>query len=375
MAGVEDLLGLPSANGQAKPVSIGRSSQRKQSAGGMLDSIVSSYSSIEDPMSREIMRQFASANLSQALGFRIDLPTEQDLAMQETAAAARLQTVQITAAKQQVQIAKAAVMSLDPQVLQMAGVSGKDMDSLIESNPQLFLDLANREARVGLSLFDLNLGGADTVVTDDEARDRAVEQQGRDVTVAKQTEEIAKRSIPQAAAQFGAIKEQFGEQGDVNLGSGMLSDIDTAKGSELFAASVGQTLDSTTFSKSLMADAILADSGSNIKDQLEGLGTDEEGRLVVGAGDGGVDDEASFFLTASTMRLAGAKGVLTSDIFREMSLGYAGVNIESFLMSAHMVAEQKGMTDGELLQATLGGDGFLQLAREAQAAGLSAGGA
>jgi hypothetical protein len=363
MAGIDDVLSLPAPGQQQVPAFV--TAKPKKRAGG-LDAIVASFANIEDPLNRELARQLVSAEMSKALGFRVSLPTPDELAMQEIQGQQQLRAMQITAAEQQTRIAKAAVMSLGANVLAAYGVSGKDMDAVIEGNPELFLGLANDEAGVPLSKFELTLAGQDVVITEEESRGRVLERQKQDITAAEQTEKLAEKALPQAEKQFQAIRSGFAEQADVNLGTGLSSDIDTTAGSEQFVASIGQALSGTTFSPAVMADAILQDSGGNIQDQLEGLATDELGQLVVGHGDAGVEDDATFYLTAALVRLAGAKDKPVSEVMRQVGLPYSGVNWDAFEAAAVKLAGAKGERPEALLQATLGTGGLLRFLRDRQ---------
>jgi hypothetical protein len=370
MAILDDILALPGQNGarrQAAPANIQATRTKRASSGGVsFDAFLDKLESIEDPGNREIMRSFMEAHLSRLAGRAISIPTREETAMQEIQGQQQLRAMQITAAEQQTRIAKAAVMSLGANVLAAYGVSGKDMDAVIEGNPELFLGLANDEAGVPLSKFELTLAGQDVVITEEESRGRVLERQKQDITAAEQTEKLAEKALPQAEKQFQAIRSGFAEQADVNLGTGLSSDIDTTAGSEQFVASIGQALSGTTFSPAVMADAILQDSGGNIQDQLEGLATDELGQLVVGHGDAGVEDDATFYLTAALVRLAGAKDKPVSEVMRQVGLPYSGVNWDAFEAAAVKLAGAKGERPEALLQATLGTGGLLRFLRDRQ---------
>ena len=155
---------------------------------------------------------------------------------------------------------------------------------------------------------------------------------------------------------FDAVKQvrELVETGlDVDLSGGDV-DSDEDRGSYdfgVFAKRAVDTIAGLGFDRKLATRMFLQHpelGGDLVADQLEGLQTDEAGRLIVGKGDAGVTDSATFYLTASLLQLAKEAGMQGDEVAQ--LVGLRGINEESFLRAGVEEAAKKGVTPQALFR-------------------------
>jgi len=315
---------------------------------------------------QNIMHGMMERIASDIAGVRISLPTEAERA--NAAVLAQIQGKEATKKNSilNVQLARATLIDLDSKQKELLGLptTGDPFDT----DPDVAIAAA-RQLGINVSAGDLSLAGAEftdsasakaaaETASREEAQDKLSGQVGAAADIeklAKVHSEAGKERGPLGAFLADSRSRIEGQSGE-NLGTGLGSDIDTFSGSRAFFR---LTEDATEaggqfFDMPVVVDAFLAKHGANLKDQMEGLRTDERGALMVGHGDSGVDDEATLYLVASMLKLAEKKygsAANIGDIFADVGLSYSGVDGDSFLLSVLDVAEKQGDDPLEFLEA------------------------
>lgn len=321
------------------------SDRRSANTPGVLDQIVLDIMGVsDDPQMQEIAIGLTEAFLSQSqenggLGFRVHLPRPGESAANALALQKEQNQLQISVSKDRVLFAKAAINMLEPSLLSAFGFPKQSLEEIAETDVNRFMDMAEA-AKVPVTRFDLTLAGQDIAVTSTEQRERAAASLSASADIVKDVQFFAEEGADVVRAQFKGILEQFG----VKAGQ-----IDTDAGAEKLPGAIGAFFDGAIVSPTVAANAVISEYGSEIKDQLEGLGKDSKGFLIVGKGEKFlgiplVSDDATFFLSSSLIRLAVQQGTSIARVMEQVGLGgeYAGLNMPSFMQALERIAAKKG---------------------------------
>lgn len=219
-----------------------------------------------------------------------------------------------------------------------AGIGPLDQ-SLFENSDNLLH--ASKAAAQFFGRRDLALDEGDMVLSGfeglrqgriDRERDRLRDEVAAEQTATKRLEQRAMAAEGEgatASAIAAAMQNAEEARGSSFIGT-FDSEIDEPRGSDEFRrAGVGAVTDvprQTGASGSAAVEAFIGRYGDEIKDQLEGLGTNERGELVIGQGDIGVAPEAVTNLALMIDDLSRIAGVDAAVLMRQMGLEYAGID-------------------------------------------------
>ena len=334
-----------------------------------LSSVGKMIAGIEDELTREIYRGVLNKRLSR-FGIKIPDPVEQELQQRE----ANIAQIRLYKAEKALQVEMALAAMLD---------SG-DVDESVIERPDEFLQRANSMRLTDITGKPIVLTKGDLVLAEAEgfAAARKVQQQAATAPSEREAERLSRttsstknlieasgmaKQAAEGTGPLGALVESVRESseeasGGLNLGTGWGSDIDTAEGSKgllRYYSALQETM-GNTLGKEQVADIFLQQNGANLKDQLEGLSRNEDtGELIVGQGDAGVDDEATFYLTALLGKIARDSGKGIAATNQAIGLEYSGIDTPSFLLSAEMAGKRYGAPGEQVLTEV----GFADVAR------------
>lgn len=336
--------------------------------------IMAQLDSMSDPWTKAIMQGAIEAKISERIGYRFHFPdpAEEDLQRQRTAN--DLYSEQIKGSQLAVTLMRAAVLDLPKEAQLSLG---------IQPGEDVFATDPDRAVAVSKALYDNNLVSAPITkgmlalsgLPTDTASVQAEQQQKDLASSASALDNAGKVAKAQSEAiegkgLIGGLIAQERSSFESQSGTDVVDDADEPRGSEVFYQFADQTVrdvsKATGQKPALIAQSLLAgEYGANIKDQLEGLPTNGQGELMVGQGDKGVADEATFFLAAAVMNLASQAGVPTSEAMRQLGLPYTGIDLASLSDAGDAIAATKGVKNEAFFSAL--GPSFLDAANRMQA--------
>lgn len=329
--------------------------KQAQTAGNVLDGMAAAWEGFEDPVMREIAKTQFEVVISKAMGLpgKINLPDSADLEANRLVQLRESLRLQREIDEETYMIAKASLLDVpkDDMDLKALGLTGVDMDTLAESNPDAFIALANKKG------FPINrrimaLGGAKDTDTASAGPAFQQEQAKKQVDVLqtqasglKAAEDVVKGGESQTAAAKAALKTSFEALGaDTDFFD---SDFDTERGGVALADATDTLLRSAgpAFER-MAAEGMLAAVKDDVVDFLEDADS-ANGQLIV-------NDRPTFYTAVSLMRMAKARGVTDGDQFKEMGLGnLVGIEGRSFNDFLAKEAKTSG-ADPIAFAATLG---------------------
>lgn len=322
----QELLRRPSRTQQAEPAAQQVQPRRKPVSG--LDAMVSSFANIEDPMTRALAKGLVESEISKTLGFHFSIPDPEDM---EMAAAAK----RIEIAKMNRQIAADTVdttkaLFLDhPEMHAEWGLKGVDIDTLLESNPDLFVSAAQKAKVTGMTRGLLSL--AQVKDTDTASAGPAFQQE----QAKKQADVVGTQaSIAESVAKLtGAPRGKHGEvlipemmQGQAEaaldtagtaLGIDMKpffgNPLNSDRGALAFADATQIVGRSGPGMAPLVANALLSSKADEIGDVLEEMPVTEGGLLQVQKG-----DKKGLYLALGLLNIAKQTNRNVTDLFGQM---------------------------------------------------------
>jgi hypothetical protein len=303
-------------------------SAAEPSRGELFGRMIDDVHGAQDPVEQAII----SGVLSKALGFHIPTRAELDLR--------RMQ--------QEMQVAnyndrRAALMVREAWATMMDNKDKLGVDEGVINDPVMFEATAKRLWENGLIEYQISQGdmiraGYKPVpagVRMSEELSRAVSTEKNAVTVEEMIVEAGSGDN-----RLGEIMAKFEQLETERTGTDFTSflgitdtDIDTDEGSrslrELYDGAMREMTTATGGSRKIASRAFLERWKDDIQDQLQGLPS-SGGKLVVGQGDRGVTDTATFFLSHLLLTMAHDMGIDQAAIMQLMGLEYSGIDEQSY---------------------------------------------
>lgn len=304
-----------------------------RSIGGLIDDIEAGG----DALQISLRRSLIESRLGQSLripGFR--LPTRQQLELQDIQG----QTLLMKRRKE-----------LDGLIVEdtfgrlMDAKEALGIDASIRDDPDNFVAAVQRGIQAGvlpeglqISHSTLANAGLESALMSPQARTGKL--LGTTVSNIERAGEV-RETIGAAAGGEGALGQaldaqiQAGEEiSGRNLGTGVATDVDERLGAKELLNTYLRFREEqkALVGPRVLGGAVLDRYADVIKDQLEGLQKDGEGKLLFGkgSGDAGVDDEAVLFLSTLLGFIGADTGQEIGDVMQSIGLDYTGINDETF---------------------------------------------
>lgn len=315
------------------------------------------FTAFKDPWIRSLVKGTVEARMSRALGYRVEIPDEEDTKLKALLTEKTMGDLTVQVAERRTAIARAMFIDMDDKAKLALGLGGLT-DPLVE-DPDRALAVAQK---MGLPLTRGDLSMAkQSVLTTQQAQEQkeadeleSAAKKGRDQKSLVETSAFLGAEVEEAAGGGGKLGPEFEriisgvEQArGADLSSswlGMDTDLDEPAGAAGFIDIIRATREGgigKTVGRDKAAAILIGRFGRDIKDQLEGLETDESGRLRVSE-DAGVDRQAAFYLQTAVRMLADDLGMAPADLMKQyLGLEYSGLDDQSY------VAELLKMTGGD----------------------------
>lgn len=323
-----------------------RNSQETQANSQSLEGGIQTISQLIpglDPLSES----YAQGLLSSVLG--VELPTTAEAELASLEFEKKLRSSRHDISKLKVQEAFAVGMNNAEQL---------GIDESILDDPKAFLAMsqkltANKMLDFELSHGDLTLGLPSASITPEQKRtgelSRAAANMSSMTTINKNLED---EDSP-VSKIFDKLRSNTEAKYRADIKAGLGSDIDEQDGSRGLYDLYGKfvSVAGRTVGKDVAATKFLNEFGSEIGSQLSGLDKDEQGRLIVGRGDAGIEDDATFFLSSVILRAAEDTGKTVSELMSIVGADATDLNLESYGAKLQALSNKAGADAGEQLRA------------------------
>jgi len=319
-------------------------------ADGMAGGITGLVRAIEadgDPLQIEMRRGLVSSIMSDMLGMNFQLPSSQQLELQQLQG-------QIAIREQRKKLDTFLVDDVFGHLMDNRERLG--IDESIRDNPDSFLAAVGRGKEAGILPDGIEISRSTLVSAGLESALMSPQQRTQQ-SLSTTTSNIRKSAevgevVGAAAEGEGALGQAItagiegAEEGSgLNLGTGMLTDIDERHGAQRLAGAFRdlRAQRGDIEGRQVFGAAFLELYGPAIADQLDSLPTDDAGALLFGqgAGDAGVDDEAVWFLATILGQIATDTGQDVGSLMRGIGLNYTGINEESHGAEQARIAAQR----------------------------------
>jgi hypothetical protein len=354
--GLLDLLGSPLADMAAAPqrAPARQPQATAQGAGDVIDEqmmgLGRAFSNFKDPWVRELVKGSVEGRLSRALGYRVELPSEEDTQLKRMLAERTMLEVGEALAVKRTAFARAMLIDMDDGAKRQLGFSG--MDDPLAQDPDRAL-MVLQKMGVPLTRGDLSMSKQEILTTAEANRKQeaatleAQAKEGRERKSLIETDEFMGKTVDAAAQGEGPIGQEF-ERTIEGISKARGADLDATpffwmrdtdsdepQGSAAYidiiranrAGPIG-----TKLGRPQQAALFTGKFGADLADQIEGLGTDSMGRLLATSSDAGIEPEAAFNLQTAIRMLADDMGMAPADFMKQMlGLEYTGLDDQSYL--------------------------------------------
>jgi len=299
--------------------------QPKRQVSG-LDALVNTFASIQDPLARELAKGLVETEISKAVGFRFTIPDPEDARMIQAAKQIELSKMNREIAKNTVEEVKALFLDKSPEEQRALGISGVDVDTLLESNPDLFVAAAQKAGVRSLTKGLLSLAGtADTDTASAAAafqQKKAKEQvdvlatQAQGIEAAGKIAKVEESGVSKAQAE--AAFKASGEALGVDVNPFFANPLKTDRGALAFLDATQQVGRKGPAFAGKIAEAFLKNRSDDIGGVLEDLPVDNAGLIHVEPGKGEAQKANALYVALGLIKLSQTSGQNMADIFAQI---------------------------------------------------------
>lgn len=317
-----------------------------------LDSMVNAFSNIQDPLARSLAKGLVETEISKAVGFKFTIPDPEDLEMIAAQKQIQLNEMRRQLAKDTVENVKAMFADATPQQQREWGIAGQDVDTLLESNPDLFVAATQRLP--GMQDFkksQLILAGTedtDTASAGPAYQQKQAEAQAKSLSTQAGAIESATK-VAKAKEKGGVFDEQakgilsaIGEATGVDYEPFFSNPLSSDKGAIGFADAMGAAgRTGAAFAPSVSA-ALISAKADDIGDVFEDAAVTPDGLIQVQPGKGEAEKATQMYTALALYQAAKIQGKNISDLILEIpDLAEKGVGFDEGALEAAIQSEMK----------------------------------